>query len=29
LWLPRAVDRRMPHLSVEPTSDDEKEEEAP
>jgi RND superfamily putative drug exporter len=26
-WLPRAVERRMPHLSVEPTTD--AEEEAP
>jgi RND superfamily putative drug exporter len=26
-WLPRAVERRMPHLSVEPTAD--AEEEAP
>ena len=24
-WLPRAVDRHMPHLSVEPTSDEERE----
>ena len=23
-WLPRAIDRRMPHLSVEPTEDEEK-----
>jgi RND superfamily putative drug exporter len=22
-WLPRAVDQRMPHLSVEPTEDEE------